>query len=317
MRMYIVRRLLMMIPILVGISALSFLVIHLAPGDPMTILADPQLSALDLERIRANLGLDAPLHQQFAQWFMEMLRLDFGHSFISGRPVTTIILEKIPVTLLLTGTGMLVAVVIAVVAGTVSAVKQYSKLDYIVSVLAFLGISIPGFWLGIMLILTFSVKLHWLPATGMLDLRAEHFHLWDLLRHMILPVVTLAAPSIAVWTRYIRAGVLEIIHEDYIRTARAKGLSERVVLYKHALRNALLPVITILGIHIPYLFEGAFVTEAIFGWPGMGQVGINAVWQRDYPLVMAINTFGAVLVLLCNFGTDLIYAAIDPRIKYR
>lgn len=305
-----------MIPIFLGITLISFSIIHLAPGDPTTMMMSPKFKPSDLARIRANLGLDDPLPVQYIKWVTSMLRFDFGNSFISGRLVSEILLEKIPVTLLLTGTGMLVAVIISVFLGIISATRQYSLIDYVVSIFAFAGLSIPVFWFGLMLILVFSVKLGWLPATGMYNLRAEHVTLWDRISHMILPVICIAAPSMASWTRYMRSSMLEVIREDYIRTARSKGLREQVVIYKHALKNALIPMVTLLGLSLPFLISGAFITERIFGWPGMGRTGIDAVWQRDYPIIMAINTITAILVLVCNFLTDLAYAAIDPRIKY-
>lgn len=305
-----------MIPIFIGITLISFAIIHLAPGDPTTMMMNPKFKPSDLARIRANLGLDDPVAIQYFKWVRSMLKFDFGNSFISGRLVTEILLEKIPVTLFLTGTGMFVSIILSVILGILSATKQYSATDYAVSLFAFAGLSIPVFWFGLMLILIFSVKLSWLPATGMYDLRSEHVSLWSRITHMILPVICIAYPSLASWTRYMRSSMLEVIREDYIRTARSKGLTEKVVIYKHALKNALIPMITLLGLSLPFLLSGALITESIFGWPGLGRTGINAVWQRDYPIVMAINTVTAFLVLFCNFVTDLAYAAIDPRIKY-
>lgn len=316
MKNYIIKRLISMIPIFIGITLISFAIIHLAPGDPMQMMMSPKLKPADLARIRTNLGLNDPVYVQYFKWFASMLRFDFGNSFISGRLVLDVIKEKLPVTLLLTGTGMFFAVFTSVFLGILSATKQYSKVDYAVSLFAFAGLSIPTFWFALMLVLIFSVNLGWLPATGMYNLRAEHITLGDRIIHMILPVICIAAPSMASWTRYMRSSMLEVIREDYIRTARSKGLSESVVIYKHALKNSLLPMVTLLGLSLPFLIEGAFITEAIFGWPGMGQTGITAVFQRDYPIVMAINTFTAILVLFSNFITDLIYATIDPRIKY-
>ncbi len=305
-----------MIPIFIGITLISFTIVHLAPGDPTSMMMNPKLKPSDLARIKANLGLDEPLAVQYWSWVKSLVRLDFGNSFMSGRLVSEILVERIPVTLLLTGTGMLIAIFVSVIFGIISATRQYSVFDYIVSLFAFAGLSIPIFWLGLMLILIFSVSLGWLPATGMYNLRAEHITIGDRILHMILPVTCFVAPSMAGWTRYMRSSMLEVIREDYIRTARSKGISEKVVIYKHALKNALMPMVTLLGLSLPFLLSGALITEQIFGWPGMGRTGIDAIFQRDYPIVMATNTIVAFLVLVCNFFTDIIYATIDPRIKY-
>ncbi len=306
-----------MIPILGGIALISFTIVHLAPGDPTSMMMNPKLKPSDMARIKANLGLDQPIVVQYWKWLTSMLRLDFGNCFMSGRLVSDILLERIPVTLLLTGVGLIISVILSVVFGIISATRQYSIFDYIVSIIAFAGLSIPVFWFGLMLMLIFSVSLGWLPATGMYNLRAEHVTLGDRIMHMILPVTCIVAPSLASWTRYMRSSMhRSVIREDYIRTARSKGLSEKVVIYKHALKNAMLPMVTLLGLSLPFLLSGALITEQIFGWPGMGRTGIDAVFQRNYPIVMAINTVTAVLVLFCNFFTDLTYAVIDPRIKY-
>ncbi len=305
-----------MIPIFIGITIISFAIVHLAPGDPMTVMTNPKLRPSDIQRIKANLGLDQPLPVQYYKWLVSLVRLDFGNSFISGRPVSDVLKEKVPITLLLCSTGMFVALAIAVVLGILSATRQYSKTDYAISVFAFAGLSVPTFWFALMLILVFSVHLGWLPATGMYNLKAAKITLGDRISHMIMPVIAFAAPSIASWTRYMRSSMLEVIREDYIRTARSKGLKESVVIYKHALRNALIPMVTLLGLSLAFLIGGAFVIESIFGWPGMGRTGLDAIWQRDYPIVMAINTLTAVLVLVFNLLTDLTYGFIDPRIKY-
>lgn len=313
---YVFKRILSMLPIFIGITLISFVIVHLAPGDPMAVMMNPKLKPSDIERITANLGLNQPLYVQYFKWFTSLLRFDFGNSFISGQPVIEILKPKIPVTILLCATGMFVAIFIAVILGILSATKQYSKADYTVSVLAFAGLSIPTFWFSLMLILVFGVYLKWLPTAGMYNLRAETITLGDRIAHMILPVIAFAAPSIASWTRYMRSSMLEVIREDYIRTARSKGLKESIVIYKHALRNALIPMVTLLGLSMAFLISGAFVIESMFGWPGMGRTGIDAIFQRNYPVVMAINTLTAVLVLVFNLLTDLTYAFIDPRIKY-
>lgn len=315
MRYYLLKRLLAMAPVFVGITMITFVVIQMAPGEPMDYLMSPNLPRAEVEQIRANLGLNLPIFSQYRHWFMNILTLDLGHSFVSGRPVAEMFLEALPATLLLTGTGFLVTLFCSIILGTTAAVKQNTRVDHIISLITYVGQSIPTFWLGLIIIYLFSVKLGLFPATGMYNLRIEEVDWIDRLRHLILPVITITIPSMASWTRYIRSSVLEVIREDYIRTARAKGLSEWWVLYKHVLKNALLPLITLAGLQIPHLIEGACIVEAIFGWPGLGQVGISAVFLKDYPVVMALNTVLAIIVLLTSLATDWLYGIIDPRIR--
>lgn len=315
MQKYILRRLLLSIPLLIGITLVSFFIMTLAPGDPMSILMDPKIKPEDMRRIKHNLGLDKPIYVQYGKWLFCFLKGDLGNSFIDGRKVTTIILERIPNTFILMFSSFLLTIILAIPLGVFQAVKQYSFGDYLLTILSFIGISIPIFWLGLMLILLFSLKLSILPSAGMYTIGME-FSLIDRLKHLILPTLCLTVGSIASWSRYQRSSMLEVLRQDYIRTARAKGLSEGKVIYKHALKNALIPIITLLGLSLPDLFGGAFITETIFAWPGMGRLGIQAIFQRDYPVIMGTLLVSSVLIILGNLFADIIYAYIDPRIRY-
>lgn len=315
MRAYIIKRLISSFPLLIGITIISYAVMALAPGDPTSILMDPKVKPEDMERIKHNLGLDKPWYVQYFFWFSRLCRGDFGNSFIDGRPVLIIVLERIPNTLLLMSSSFFLILILAIPIGIFQSIRQYSLLDYILTVISFIGISLPNFWLGLMLILLFALKLGWLPSGGMYSLDFG-FSLLDRIKHLILPAITLSVGGIASWSRYQRSSMLEVLRQDYIRTARAKGLKERVVIYKHALRNALIPIITLLGLSLPDLFGGAYITEIIFAWPGMGRLGVQAVFQRDYPVIMGTLLISSILIILGNLLADVIYAYVDPRIRY-
>ncbi|MFH1826712.1 MAG: ABC transporter permease [bacterium] len=320
MRKYILRRLLGLIPLLIGVSLISFFVMHLAPGDPTALFIDPNVNPEDLARIRVNFGLDKPVIVQYFYWLGNAVRGNFGTSYTSGQPVITEIMQRLPATLLLMISSFILTLLITIPLGVISAVKKGTWFDNAVTVLSFAGMATPSFWLGLMLMLLFSVQLGWLPAVGMYDAVAGHqstfARLIDLIRHMILPLTTMTLLSLAGITRYQRAAMLEVLDQDYIRTARAKGLPERIVIFKHALRNALIPIVTIMGLSLPGLFGGAFIIETIFAWPGMGRLGVMAVFQRNYPMIMGIVVFSAVLIMLGNLLADLGYALVDPRIRY-
>lgn len=320
MRKFVFRRLLQLIPLLIGVSLISFFVMHLAPGDPTSLFTDPNIDPMDLARIRANWGLDKPIIIQYFYWLGNVVRGDFGTSYMSGQPVLKEILERLPNTLLLMVASYILTLLITIPLGVISAVKKGKWFDNLVTVLSFAGMATPSFWLGMMLMLLFSVKLGWLPAVGMYDplIRDQGVgvRVLDLIRHMILPLTTMTVLSLAGITRYQRAAMLEVLNQDFIRTARAKGLPERVVIFKHALRNALIPIVTILGLSLPGLFGGAFIIETIFAWPGMGRLGVLAIFQRNYPLIMGIVVFSAVLIMLGNLLADIGYALVDPRIRY-
>ena len=289
-----------LVPLLIGISLISFFVMRLAPGDPTALFINPNVDPQELARVRSNWGLDQPIYVQYVKWLWNALHLDFGRSYLSGQPVVVEIAQKLPNTLLLMSTSMLFTLLICIPLGVISAVRKNSWFDNFVTIFSFAGMAIPSFWLGLMLMLLFSVKLGWLPPTG----------------NLVLPVVTMTVLGLAGLTRYQRAAMLEVLNQDYIKTARAKGLPERVVIYKHALRNALIPIVTILGLSLPALFSGAFIIETVFAWPGMGRLGVQAIFSRNYPVIMGVVMLSAVLIVLGNLLADVGYALVDPRIRY-
>ncbi len=321
MRVYLLRRLLQMLPTLLGTTFIIFIIINAAPGNPMSTLVDPNISAEAIERRLESLGLDRPLMERYGIWLREAVQGNLGFSSrYRGRAVTDVIQTRLAPTLLLTFSSIFLGFILAVPIGVISATRQYSRLDYTVVIAAIAGVSIPVFFLGIVLIWLFSLQLGWLPVGGMMRAGARHASWFayasDVGRHLVLPLITLTAAGTARFVRFTRSSMLEVVRQDYVRTARAKGLSERVVIYRHALRNALLPVVTILGLSLPFLFSGAVITEAVFAWPGMGTLIIEAVSTRDYALLMGTNLFLAVLVILGNMLADIMYALVDPRIRY-
>jgi peptide/nickel transport system permease protein len=323
---FILRRLLGAIPLLIGVATLIFIVLHLAPGDPTSFYFNPNIPPDVIEQLRRNLGLDQPLHIQYFRWLTSFLRGDFGYSFAQSRPVSAVVFEALPNTLILTGTALVLVFLIGVLIGVVQAVRQYSIFDSTSSVVSLFFYSMPSFWLALMLMLIFSLKAHqwgWpiaLPATGITSVDYEFLSFGekvvDRISHMVLPVATLTLALAAGVARYTRGQMLEVIRQDYIRTARAKGLPERTVIMKHALRNSMLPVITLLGLYLPFLFSGAIFVEVIFAWPGMGRVIVDAIMQRDYALVMATTFIFAAIVVVGNLVADVLYAVADPRIRY-
>jgi peptide/nickel transport system permease protein len=323
---FIGRRLLGAIPLLIGIATIIFFVLRLAPGDPTTFYFNPNIPPDVIEQLRRNLGLDQPLHIQYVRWVTSFFSGDFGYSFAQSRPVRDILLEALPNTLMLTGSALVLVFVIGILIGVLQAVRQYSVFDSASSVISLFFYSMPSFWLALMLMLVFSLKAHqwgWpiaLPPTGITSVDYEFMSagekVWDRISHLILPVGTLTLALAAGVARYTRGQMLEVVRQDYIRTARAKGLPERTVIMKHALRNSLLPVITLLGLYLPFLFSGAVLIELIFAWPGMGRIMVDAIFQRDYPLVMATSFVFAVLVVVGNLIADVLYAVADPRIRY-
>jgi len=319
---YIAKRLLFMVPLLFGITVVCFSVMHLAPGSPTDLQTqmNPRASVEMKERLRAMYDLDKPLPEQYIRWVAKLALLDLGVSFSTDRrPVADKILERLPITILLNVLSMLLILVVAIPLGVLSAVRQDSLFDRVAGVFVFIGFAVPTFWLALLLMILFGVHLGWLPISGIRSLNSEYLPpgmaLWDLIKHLILPVLLAAFGGLAGLSRYMRANMLEVIRQDYILTARAKGLSERVVIYRHALRNALLPVITILGLSVPGLIGGSVIFETIFAIPGMGQLFYMAVMARDYPVVMGILFIGAVLTLLGNLIADVSYALADPRIR--
>ncbi len=317
---FIVRRVLLAVPLLWALATATFFVVRLAPGDPLAIYYNPEIDPAVMETIRARLGLDQPLHVQYGKWLLSLVQGELGVSFSHHRPVADVLADAIPNTLLLTGLSLLLILVVGVLLGVISAVRQYSWVDHVTTLGALFVYSMPGFWLGLMLIIVFSLKLGLLPASQMQSVDAEFLSApgrWlDRLEHLVLPVFVLGIASAASVARYTRGSMLEVIRQDYVRTARAKGLPERRVIFRHALVNALIPVITLLGLYFPFLLSGAVVTETIFAWPGMGRVTVGAIFARDYPVVMATNLVAGVMVVAGNLLADVLYAVVDPRIRY-
>jgi len=323
---YVVRRLVQMIVVLLGISVLVFALLHLVPGDPAAILLGQQATAEDIARLRHVMGFDRPLWYQFVRYVTRAARGDLGMSiFLGGQPVTVLIATRLPATAELALTAMALAVAIGVPVGVVSAVRQYSLIDIVGMAVTQVGVSMPVFWLGMLLILLFSLQLRWLPTFGrgvplsaaFAALLAGHgAPLLDSVRHLAMPAMTLALSAIVLITRMVRSAMLEVLGQDYVRTARSKGLSARAVTYRHALRNAVLPVLTIVGLQAGALLGGAVVTETIFGWPGVGQLLINAIGQRDFPIVQGTALLTALVFSGINLAVDIAYAWLDPRIRY-
>ena len=319
---YIAKRLLFMIPMLIGITIICFVVMHLAPGSPTDLETqmNPKASAELKERLRAMYDLDKPLHVQYMKWVKKLMVLDLGTSFSSDRrPVADKILERLPITITINVLSMILILLVAIPIGVLSAVHRNSLFDKVTGVFVFIGFAIPAFWLALLLMILFGVQLGWLPISGLRSLNYEYLPpgmaFLDMTKHLIMPVILEAFGGLAGFSRYMRSNMLEVIRQDYITTARAKGLSERVVIYKHALRNALLPVVTILGLSVPGMIGGSVIFETIFAIPGMGQLFYMAVMSRDYTTVMGILFIGAVLTLLGNLLADISYALVDPRIR--
>lgn len=314
---YITRRLLQLIPLLLVISFVSFGIYQLSPGDPVMAFIPREMMEHpeEIERVRRQLGLDKHWTIQYLRWMEKLAQGDLGRSMITGQPVADRFALAIPNTLKLTITAWLVAFTLSIIVGVVSATRRYSIIDQIVTIFSFAGLAIPGFFLGLLLMLLFSIKLRWLPSTGMYTVGMEGNFL-DGLTHMIMPVIALSINDIAGTSRYVRSSLLEVLKMDYIRTARSKGLAERIVTYKHALRNSLMPVVTFLGLGMATFVGGSLVIENLFAWPGMGRVIIGAVFQKDYPMVMAGNLMFAALTVIGNMLADIMYAVVDPRVKF-
>ncbi len=318
MTQYLIRRVLISIPTLVAISIVIFTILALAPGDPLAEFAmNPAVPPEVRQRIRQSMGLDDPIPVRYVKWASSMLRGDFGYSFRSKSPVIDLIRQRLPTTLYVIGTAYVLSVLIAIPVGVLSAIRQYSIFDNIATTLAFIGFSLPTFVTGILFILIFSVKLGWLPMIYRTTIEVEGLAgLWLRIKQALMPIMVLGLFETAALTRYTRAAMLETIHQDYVRTARAKGLSERAVVLRHALRNALIPVVTIVALSIPGIFTGAVITEQIFRVPGMGSLLISAIRDNDTPVIMAITIIFSALVVLFNLIADILYGVLDPRIKY-
>jgi peptide/nickel transport system permease protein len=323
---YIFRRSMQAIPILIAVSFIVFMIVWLAPGSPLDRFYDPRIPREAMERLIIAYGLDKPVGEQYVRWattFWQVWRPEaWGYSFLDGQPVLAKYLDHSGPTLRLMGSALIVTIVFAIPIGTLAAVKQYSWTDKIITTLATIGYAMPSFLLGIALLYIFGRVLGWFPLFGMQSLTdgrsptGTRGDFVDLAFHLVLPVASLAIQQIAGWARYMRSSMLEVLHQDYVRTAKAKGLSSARVLGKHALRNALIPVVTLLGLSVPSLIGGAAITETIFSYPGLGKLYVEAVGQRDYPVVMAGTMLGAFAVVIGNLLADVLYAVVDPRIKY-
>lgn len=315
MTKYILRRLLIAIPVLFGVTVIAYFIMTLAPGDAVDMLVDPGLSPEDIALKKQALGLDQPIFVQYVKWLGQLVQGNLGYSFNNRRPVTERIGERLGPTLTLAFSALFFSYLLAIPIGVLAAVRQYSVWDYIATVFSFLGVSVPSFFFGLLLIYFFALKLDWFPTGGTHTIGAS-FSLADRLSHLILPMTVLSLQNIGAVMRYTRSSMLDVIHQDYIRAARAKGLQERVVMFRHALRNALIPVITLAGLQFPFLLGGAIITEQIFNWPGMGRLAVEAITQRDYPTIMGINLLAAVMVIIGNLLADVMYGVVDPRIRY-
>ena len=310
---FIVRRILLVIPVCFGISVLVFLLIHLVPGDPARVMLGLQANEQKVAEIHKELGLDRPLPVQYADWLVNLLRGDMGESYLTGESVGGAVLGRMPATLTLTVAAFLTSLLIAIPMGIISATRPYSRTDYGAMLFTQLGVAIPEFWLGIMLILVFSLYLGWVPPSGYISIWEDPMA-W--LKHLILPAVTVGVINAAVLTRFLRSSMMEVMHQDFIRTARAKGVVERQVIALHALKNALIPTVTVIGLQFAFMLGGVVVVEVIFAWPGVGRLALDAIYRRDYPMVQGSVLAVALTFVVINLIVDVLYAYLDPRIKY-
>jgi peptide/nickel transport system permease protein len=313
MAYYLLKRLLSIIPVLLGITVITFTAIHMAPGDPVQIRMGQRYDPVIAQQLRQELGLDKPLAVQYFIFLGDMLRGDLGYSYIKDQPVRQLLADKFKNTLYLSLSAMLLAVLIGMLAGILASVKPQSTLDYAVMIFAVAGVSIPVFWLGLMLQLVFGSYLHLFPVSGMTEYDATT---WENFKHIVLPSITLASVPMAIIARITRSSMLEIMGQDYIRTARAKGLGFHAVVFRHALKNAMIPIITVIGNMFALLLTGAVLTETVFSWPGLGRAMVDAIAQRDFPVILGAVTLFALTFVIVNFVVDALYAAIDPRIRY-
>lgn len=314
MTKYIMKRILIAIPVLIGITVFDFLLMNLAPGSPLDLMRNPMVSEVALDLKAESLGLNQPIYIQYIKWISELLHGNLGYSMITYQPVSSLIATHIGPTILLMGVSLLLGLLIAVPLGVLSATKQYSKVDYAAVTASFLSISIPGFFLALLLIYIFTIQLNILPSSGMITMGGEGGFV-DILKHMILPVSVLTVAVAGRNIRYVRSGMLEILEQDYLRTAKAKGVKKFFIINKHAMRNALIPIITVIGMEIPVVFGGAVIIEQIFSWPGMGLLTMSSILSRDYPTIMGVNLVAAIIVLAANLFTDIAYSIVNPEIK--
>lgn len=319
MATYIAKRLIQSIPVIFGITILSFMIMKLAPGDPLANFVNPSISMEDLEASRDALGLNDPWYVQYYNWIGEVLQGNLGYTYAGNHSIRTLIAERLPNTIILTLSAFVLSFVVGVPIGVMASVRKNTRVDYGLTIFSLVGVAIPSFFFGLLVIYLFSIILGVFPPGGMVDVRAGYSgfaRVLDIAHHLVLPAIVLSLSNIATVSRFTRSNMLDVLKEDYIRTARAKGLQQKAIIYKHAFRNALIPVVTIFGLSIPFLFSGAYITESIFNWPGMGSLGIQAIQDREYGIVMALNLITATLVLLGNLTADILYAVVDPRIRH-
>jgi len=313
---FFLRRLLSAIPVMFIITFATFVLMQMLPGGPLAAYENnPEISQDDIQRLRHEMGLDRPIPVQYWAWLKNFVRGDWGYSFVTKRPVLQEIWDRLPNTLYLTGLSLIVALIIAIPVGIISATRQYSVFDHITTTLTYVGRSMPVYYSGLLLIIIFSIWLRWFPSGGMHTLGKE-FSLIDSLRHLFLPTLSLSTLIAAKYVRFLRTSMLEVIHQDYIRTAAAKGLQDRVIVFKHAFRNAAIPLVTVVAIDLPVLFAGALFTETVYSWPGMGRLFVDSATRFDYSIVMGIVAAIAFLVVLSNLIADVVYGILDPRITY-
>ncbi|MEK9657852.1 MAG: ABC transporter permease [bacterium] len=321
MKIFILKRILAAIPLLIGITALSFVIMKLAPGDPTLIYTDPSVSLEDLKQVQQNLGLDKPVLHQYMYWLKNMFQGNLGYSYLSHKPVIVAMTERLPATLLLATVSLVVILALTLPLGLISGQKKDTLFDHSVTFFTFLGMSMPTFWLGLMLILALSLYWPLFPSSGFIDLSLSQApwpqKIASILWHMALPLVTMVLGGLAALTRYHRFGIIGTLKQDYITAGRGRGLSEKRLLYKHAFKNASLPLVTILGLELPGLISGSFVIEYIFAWPGLGQLGVQAVFARDYPILMGTILFSSILMVIGNLIADIAYAWVDPRVTLK
>lgn len=309
---FLMKRLAQALLIIWMVSLVTFALVNLAPGGP-SILANMSFTDVERGRIAADFGLNAPLHVRYLDWVTSAVRFEFGYSYQYSMPVGELIADRLPNTLVLGGCALLISVVVGIPLGVLSATRRNSLIDYLATTFSFFGLSIPAFWLGILLIMFFGVTLNWLPTGGLSSSR--EFDLLERLAHLVLPATVLATVTLPNIVRYTRSSMLQALNQDYVRTAKAKGLVSRVVLYKHTLRNALFPVVTVIGLLVPQLLSGSVITEQVFAWPGMGRLAVQSALARDYPLVMGLSLVASVLAVVTNLFVDMLYAVLDPRVK--
>jgi len=314
MTTYLTRRLLQSVVVLIIVTIVTFGIVNLAPGGP-SILMSMEYTEEQRQRIEAAYGLDVPVHTRYVRWMANLVQGNLGRSMAHGRHVDELVAERLPNTMLLGACSLVLSVAGGLFIGVLSATRRYSLLDYATTVFTFIGVSIPGFWFALILIIVFAVNLHWLPSAGMATLGAG-FSVLDRLRHLILPTIVMSTIMLPQVVRFTRSSMIEVLKQDYIKVARAKGLSDRVVIYKHALKSAMFPVITVIGLLLPRVAGGSVITEQVFAWPGMGRLAVTAALGRDYPVIMGVTVVIAAVVIASNLTIDVLYAYLDPRVTY-